>query len=543
MARRSDSLYHSHSLRRSLTVVQGSHRGSDDAAGDRFQRVGALFALALIGATLALPSAAGASVGPVQVPLKDPGPNGCPTGSYVAVDPGPIQSPFFVLKTPGPSGCAPGIDLLRAPGPVGAPQGIAVGLPLTAADCAQGTALFDTELLLLGAALPGPTPGTPGASGGSASACPSGDAALSALQAAMANVGVAPGSFGLDKGGSVGPRSLPAVQNPGGYLLVNPGTTPAPALGGIYGDDRTGTPIGEVVVAFLEGDPDQPIVVENLGSSSTPGVSVLRAPGPAGAPTLDAVVCIQLGGVWQQAGTCEIAGVAIAPSSFTIPPATTLHVDPGGSLNNGGILTVNGNITNDGSLTVSPGGAIDLGPGGSLNDGGILTLGGSPANPGSLSVSGGGILTLNPGGSLNDGGVLTLNGTPANPGALTMSPGATITLDPGGSLNDIGGVLTLGGTPANPGSLGISGGGVLTLGPSGSLNDIGGVLTLGGNATNNGSVTIGPSGVTTIQQGGSLVNGGTLTLNGSLTNDGTIINNGSFIDQGVFVDDGTCVNC
>jgi fibronectin-binding autotransporter adhesin len=472
------------------------------------KRVGALFALTLIGATLVLPNAAGASVGPVQVPLKDPGPPSCPTGSYVAINPGPSQSPFFVLKTPGPGGCAPGIDFLRTPGPNGAPQGIAVALPLTAADCAQGTALFDTELLLLGGALPGPTPGTIGSSGASGSVCPSGDAALSALQAAMANIGVAPGSFGLDKGGPVGPRSLPAVQNPGGYLLVDPGTSPVPALGGIYGDDSTGTPIGEVVVAFLEGDPDQPIVVENLDSSLTPGVSVLRAPGPVGAPTLDAVVCIQLGGVWQQAGTCEVAGVGIAPSSFTIPPATTLQVDPGGSLNNGGILTVNGNITNDGSLTVSPGGAIDLGPGGSLNDGGVLTLNGTPANPGSLSISGGGVLTLGPSGSLNDGGV-----------------------------------LTLGGTPANPGSLSISGGGILTLGPSGSLNDVGGILTLGGNATNNGSVTIGPNGVTTIQQGGSLVNGGTLTLNGSLTNDGTLINNGSFVDQGVFVDNGTCVNC
>ena len=134
-------------------------------------------------------------------------------------------------------------------------------------------------------------------------------------------------------------------------------------------------------MAFLEGDPDQPIVVENLGSSSTPGVSVLRAPGPAGAPTLDAVVCIQLGGVWQQAGTCEIAGGGIAPGVSTIPPATTLQVDPGGSLNDGGILTVNGNITNGGSLTVSPAGQSTWARAGSLNDGGILTLWRQPRQP------------------------------------------------------------------------------------------------------------------------------------------------------------------
>src|SRR5579863_2936040 len=204
----------------------------------------------VVGVALSLLAAAGsgsalAAVGPVQIPLRAPGPQGCPTGSYVATNPGPTVSPFFVLKQPGPGSCAPGIDLLRDPGPVGAPQGIAVALPLTAADCTQGTALFESELLLLGAALPGPGGGTIGSSAASASACPSGDAALSALQAAIANVPVAPGSFGLDL---AAPVPLPGVQNPGGYLLVNPGASPAPALAAAYGDNSVGTP---VLVAYL----------------------------------------------------------------------------------------------------------------------------------------------------------------------------------------------------------------------------------------------------------------------------------------------------
>jgi hypothetical protein len=341
------------------------------------------------------PATAQAAVGPVQVLLRDPGPSGCPTGSYVATNPGPVfGSPFFVLKDPGPGSCAPGIDLFRNPGPPGAPQGIAVALPLTATDCTQGTALFDTELLLLGAALPGPGVGTISSSGPSASSCASGDAALSDLQVAIANVPVAPGPSGLDRGGPV--PLLPAVQNPGGNLLVSPGNSSAPALAGMYGDDLTGTP---VIVAFQVGDPDQPILVSSA-VPSVPGVTVLKNPGPGSTPTLDATVCIQIGAIWQQSGTCEISGAAMASSSFTIPPATALLVDPGAT------------------LTVAGGGMLNLGSGGALDDGGVRTLKGTATNNGSVTIAPNGITTIQQSGSLVNGGMLTNNGTLTNDGTF-----------------------------------------------------------------------------------------------------------------------------
>lgn len=418
----------------------------------------ACLALSAAFAAVATPIVAQAALaGPFQVVLKDPGPSHCPAGTYVTVQPGPTQSPYFVLKSPGPEGCAPGIDLFGDPGASSSPQGIAIGLPLTAADCSQGTALLDTELLSLGASLPGPTTGF--------SSCPSGDVALSALQAAIGNIAVAPGSFGLDKGGRV---VLPAVQNPGGYLLVDPGRSGGQPLAGLYGVTHVGQ---EVVILFENGNPDHPIVV---GNPITPGVSVLTYPGLGTSPNLNSVVCIQIGGVWQQStGTCEVSGGATAPKDLSIPAATTLLVDATGSLN------VNG---------------------------GVLTLNGDPANPGALTISGGGVLTLGPTGSVNvNGGVLTLNGNPANPGALTMFPGATLNLGSGGSLM-AGGVLTLNGTTTNDGSL--------TIGPSGITT-----IQQGGSLVN----------------GGTLTNDGSLTNDGTLVNNGSFIDLGVFVNNGVCV--------
>ena len=110
----------------------------------------------------------------------------CPAGTYVAVGPGPIQQAVLVLMSPGPIQCPAGIDVLVSPGPIQAPAGQAVALPLTAASCDAGTALFDQELALLAA-----VGSVPGAGGGNvatdpADRCPGGTAALASLQAAIA---------------------------------------------------------------------------------------------------------------------------------------------------------------------------------------------------------------------------------------------------------------------------------------------------------------------------------------------------------------------
>jgi hypothetical protein len=230
-----------------------------------------LFPLAVITAGLAVPTAAGAaSPGPIQFRLVNPGPIQCPTGTFVAVNPGPPQNPSFVLVGPGPIQCPAGVDALVHPGPPFAPQGGAVALPLTAVSCQEGTALFDTELSLLGASAPGPSPIGAGPAPGTGP-CPGGDAAFAALESALANVPVAPpGSFGLI---SPGP-----IQNPGGLVLVSPGPIQAPGILLAYTYDSAGTPRG--VLVEKDPGPAQAPGIFVLVPSGTPGVSVLRDPGP-----------------------------------------------------------------------------------------------------------------------------------------------------------------------------------------------------------------------------------------------------------------------
>lgn len=236
------------------------------------KRAAALLPLTVVAAGLALPAAAGASQpGPTQIPLKDPGPIGCPAGTFVEINPGPVNSPSFVLINPGPTNCPSGIDVLKNPGPIGTPQGSAAALPLSAASCQAGTALFDTELSLLGASAPGPTPVGVGPVVG-ASPCPDGYAAFAALQAALANVPVAPpGAFGLVNPGP--------PQVPGGFVLINAGPVQAPAVFLAYAEDPTGTPNG----LYVEKDPGPagPKFLV-LAPTGTPGVAVLKNPGPQG---------------------------------------------------------------------------------------------------------------------------------------------------------------------------------------------------------------------------------------------------------------------
>ena len=168
---------------------------------------------------------------PQQIPLQAGSPPGvsCPGGTYVAVNPGPQQSPVFVLNSPGPISCPPGVDVLVDPEPGQAPTGQAVALPLTTKSCAAGTALFNQELTMLGGT---PPPGGVAAIHKAArrgAGCPSGDASLAALHAALANVPGDPGGTGFVTPGSFG---LPAVQR--GFLTVDPGPILAPALTGSF---------------------------------------------------------------------------------------------------------------------------------------------------------------------------------------------------------------------------------------------------------------------------------------------------------------------
>ena len=202
----------------------------------RFRRLALLVAVPMVLATGPVLATVGASPaganspGPIQISLLAGSPPGatCPNGTYVAISPGPVQSPVFVLINPGPIGCAQGSDVLVSPGSSQAPTGQAVALPLTAKSCATGTALLNQELTMLGSGTPGglapahmATRRTTG--------CPGGDAALAALQAALANVPVAPGGTGFLTPGSFG---LPAVQR--NFVTVNPGAVQAPALTGSF---------------------------------------------------------------------------------------------------------------------------------------------------------------------------------------------------------------------------------------------------------------------------------------------------------------------
>ena len=215
-------------------------------------------------------TAQAASPGPIQIPFRSPGPGGaqCPGATYVITNSGSTDSATFLLVPPGPTQCAPGIDLLRAPGPIGTPAGQAVALPLTAASCDQGTALFNSELGLVGGSAPGPTAGGPGAS--AAAPCPSGDAALAALQGALANVPIAPGASGLIISGPTGA--------PGAFVFKAPGPAGTPGLIGAYLIDATGTARGLFV--FKQPGPSGVPELLLLVPSDTPGVSVLKAPGP-----------------------------------------------------------------------------------------------------------------------------------------------------------------------------------------------------------------------------------------------------------------------
>jgi len=203
--------------------------------------VGLAGAVGIVGPT---PAGAAAPL-PVQVQFKELGAlAGCPGGTFVNFEPNPITAPSFMLVSPGPSPCPAGIALVQNPDTTGASRGSAVSLPLQASSCSTAQALFGEVADMLGAPIGVPGVASPPVSIDPSGICPDADGAFAALEGALATVPVVPGSVGL------------VLQPQSGH---------------------------EVIVAFLEGDPDKPIVIGSVNvpqvlvlvPSRTPGVSVI----------------------------------------------------------------------------------------------------------------------------------------------------------------------------------------------------------------------------------------------------------------------------
>jgi hypothetical protein len=252
-------------------------RHGDHMVGSMSKRIAVgLVALAsAVGMVGGAAPARAASQNPVQVQLNTPGaPAGCPGGTFLNFEPDPNSAPSFLLVDPGPVPCPAGIALVQNPG--GSP-GPAVSLPLQASSCSTGATLFTQVANLLGA-----PPGVPGVAPSPVNidptgVCPGADAAFAALQGALAGVPAIPGSAGFIAQLLRGQEVVVAFLEGDPDQPIVIGTVNFPGL--------AASPAGafilkEVVVAFLEGDPDQPIVTGSskaqffvLVPSATPGVS------------------------------------------------------------------------------------------------------------------------------------------------------------------------------------------------------------------------------------------------------------------------------
>jgi hypothetical protein len=236
-------------------------------------------AVVLLGLVTAIGMVAGAtparaaSSNPVQLPLKATA--GCPGGTIVNFEPDPTSAPSFLLVDPAAAPCPAGIALVENPG--GA-RGAAVSLPLQASSCSTGEALFTQVADLLGApaGVPGAVPPPVGID--PTGVCPAADAAFAAVQGALATVPVIPGAVGVVAQLRIAQEVVVAFLegDPDQPIVIGTVNFPGPAA----------APVGafilkEVVVTFVDGDPDQPIVTGSgrpqlfvLVPSTTPGVSV-----------------------------------------------------------------------------------------------------------------------------------------------------------------------------------------------------------------------------------------------------------------------------
>ncbi len=205
------------------------------------------------------------------------------------------------------------------------------------------------------------------------------------------------------------------------------------------------------------------------------------------------------GGVWNAAGTLNLAGAMISNNTAQSAGADSDAQGGGGLFNDGGTVNVSGTSMFTGNVALDPDGAAtnDDGGGAVFNNGGTISIIGTATFRGNSATNGAG----NGGAILNLGGSLTITG-----GVIAANSAARA----GGGVENNDGIVTLTGVqlggPIGGNSAAVNGGGLHATGTSSSTTVTGGTVQF--NAAG--------------QEGGGLWNGA-----GSMSVDGTTITQNS----------------
>lgn len=234
-----------------------------------------------VGTVVGATPAAAVGRNPVQIKLTERGTlAACPDGTIVNFEPDPSSAPSFMLVNPGPSPCPAGIASVQNPNATDASGSSAVTLPLQASSCSTAQTLFTGFADLLGAPAGVPGVAPPPVSIDPTGVCPAADVAFAAVQSGLASVPVVPGAVGLVSQPVSGHEVIVAFLDgdPDQPIVIGAVSLTGTAPSGLFLEK-------EVIVAFLDGDPDQPIVV---GSVSAPQLFVLV---PSATPGVSIIVC------------------------------------------------------------------------------------------------------------------------------------------------------------------------------------------------------------------------------------------------------------